>query len=237
MLIDLHAHSKGISRCCQITGKEMVQVVRDAGLDGIVLTNHYDKNYIENNDALTFAKKYINEYLLVKEYGKAIGIKVFWGIEVTMAKHNNVHMLVYGVSEEWLINHPNLYDYSQNELYDLVHKAGGILIQAHPFRAGKDVLLDLNCLDGVEVNCHPLYDETHVKKLADIAKHNHFILTCGGDYHADTHRPKCGLYLPDNLETIDEIVAFLKETKIITMCIQEVGLMTTYDYQFKKEGM
>ena len=42
MLIDLHAHSKGISRCCQIDGKDMVLVTKNAGMDGVILTNHYE---------------------------------------------------------------------------------------------------------------------------------------------------------------------------------------------------
>ena len=234
MLIDFHTHSKGISRCCQIEGKDMVKVVLDNGMNGIILTNHYDKNYVENNDSLAFAKKYIAEYHSVKEYGALIGIKAFFGIELTMAKHNNVHMLIYGVSEEWLLEHSDIYDYTQKQLFDLVKEAGGILVQAHPFRNGKDVLLDLNLMNGVEVNCHPLYDETHLNKLSNMAHENNILLTCGGDFHADTHRPKCGVYLPDFLQTTKEIVDYLIDAKTINLCIQEVGSMTTIDYVFDK---
>ena len=45
----------------------------------------------------------------------------------------------------------NLYDLKIDQLSDLVHKNGGILVQAHPFRKGIDVLVDLKYLDGVEV--------------------------------------------------------------------------------------
>ena len=38
MLIDLHAHSSGISRCCKIPAPKVLEVSRDLGLDGIVLT-------------------------------------------------------------------------------------------------------------------------------------------------------------------------------------------------------
>ena len=173
MLIDLHAHSKGISRCCQIDGKDMVLVTKNAGMDGVILTNHYDKNYlVDENDVDNFAKRYVDEYYYVKEEGKKIGFKVFFGIEVTMAKHNNIHMLVYGVDPSFVLKYPDLYDYTHQELYEIVHKHNGILIQAHPFRKGIDVLLDLKYLDGVEANCHPLYDATHVNKLARNAKNN-----------------------------------------------------------------
>lgn len=235
MLIDLHAHSKGISRCCQIDGKDMVLVTKNAGMDGVILTNHYDKNYlVDENDVDNFAKRYVDEYYYVKEEGKKIGFKVFFGIEVTMAKHNNIHMLVYGVDPSFVLKYPDLYDYTHQELYELVHKHNGILIQAHPFRKGIDVLLDLKYLDGVEANCHPLYDATHVNKLASIAKNNNLLLTCGGDFHNDTHRPKCGVYLNDDLKDTSEIVSYLKETKEIKLCIQEVKEFETYDYVFIK---
>ena len=38
MLLDLHAHSSGISRCCKIPAPTVLEVSRDLGLDGIVLT-------------------------------------------------------------------------------------------------------------------------------------------------------------------------------------------------------
>ena len=64
MLIDLHTHSKGISRCCQIDGKDMVLVAKNAGMDGIILTNHYDKNYLLNeNEISKTAVAYIFESL------------------------------------------------------------------------------------------------------------------------------------------------------------------------------
>ena len=212
----------------------MVQVVLDNGMDGIILTNHYDKNYVQNNDSLSFAKKYIAEYHSVKEYGFKIGVKVFFGIELTMAKHNNVHMLIYGVSEEWLLQHSDIFDYTQKELYESVKKEGGILVQAHPFRRGKDVLLDLSLMDGVEANCHPLYDGTYLERLSIIAHNNNLLLTCGGDFHADTHRPKCGVYLPDNLTTTKEIVVYLQEKQMISLCVQEAGMMRIFDYEFVK---
>lgn len=235
MLIDMHAHSSGISTCCQIDGKDMVVVAKNAGMDGIVLTNHYTSHYLlDENDVDNLAKRYVDEYYYVKKEGEKIGFKVFFGIEVTMSKHNDIHMLVYGVEPSFVIKNPRLYDLTQKELYELVHKHNGILVQAHPFRKGIDVLLDLKYLDGVEANCHPLYDATHINKLNKIAKENKLLLTCGGDFHNDTHRAKCGVYLSDNLKDTFEIVSYLKSINQIKLCIQEVKEFTTYDYIFNK---
>ena len=60
------------------------------------------------------------------------------------------------------------------------------------------------------------------------------MLTCGGDFHNDTHRPKCGVYLDESLKDTNEIVNYLKSVKEIKLCIQEVKEFTTYDYVFVK---
>lgn len=223
MLIDLHAHSSGISRCCRIPAEKVVQTAKEIGLDGIVLTNHYDKNYVSDGNYRSFAERYVAEYKYAKRCGEAIGCKVFFGIEVTMAKHNNVHMLVYGVEETFLLEHPTVFDCSQQELYTLVHENGGILVQAHPFRGNTDRLLDTQYLDGVEVSCHPMYEGTHAEELCQIAKDCGLILTCGGDYHADTHRPHCGVYLPDNIQNSREMIMHLLSADEIKLCVHEVG--------------
>jgi histidinol phosphatase-like PHP family hydrolase len=44
MLIDMHAHSSGISTCCQIPYDKVIDTAKENGMDGIVLTNHYQKN-------------------------------------------------------------------------------------------------------------------------------------------------------------------------------------------------
>ena len=68
-LVDLHSHSSGISKCCQIDGKQVVEVAKKVGIAAIVLTNHYQKSYIENNKVKEFARKYVEEYFYTKEEG------------------------------------------------------------------------------------------------------------------------------------------------------------------------
>ena len=230
MLIDLHAHSSGISRCCRVPIEKVIENSAAVGIDGIVLTNHYTKNYVSDGDFCSFAKRYVAEYRYAKECGDAVGFKVFFGIEVTMEWDKGVHLLVYGTDDGFLDRHPTLFDYSLDKLYRAVKEAGGILIQAHPYRNGVDRLVDTDFLDGIEVNCHPKYDATHVDNLSAIAKERGLILSCGGDYHADTPRVKCGVYLPDSLTYTKEIVEYMKNAARIKLCVQEVGDTAAYDY-------
>lgn len=220
MLIDFHAHSSGISRCCRIPYNEVLKQTLDNGMDGIVLTNHYQKSYVQNDCAVDFAEKYINEFYAAKQYGNDIGCKVFFGVEVTPELYPNVHMLIYGLEPEFLIENPSLFDLTQEELYALVNSNGGLLIQAHPFRNGTSVM-NTDFLDGVEINCHPLYGKSYSNELLEIAKNNNLIVTCGGDFHADTYRPKCGMFLPNDIKDNKKLYSYLISKEEKELFIQE----------------
>ena len=88
-------------------------------------------------------------------------------------------------------------------------------------------------MDGIEISCHPLYEGTHCEEMRRIAERNGLLLTCGGDYHADTYRPKCGMYLPDSVTTGEALGAYLKEADTLRMCVQEVDGSTPFDVIYR----
>ena len=229
MLIDLHAHTKGISHCCRIYAPEVLAAAKEQGMDGICLCNHYQSRYVTDGNAADFARRYVEEFHATRKLGREMDLRVLFGIEVTMERHENEHLLVYGVDESFPLLNPALYDLTQKELYRLVHANGGVLVQAHPLRKGKNVLMDPEYLDGVEVNCHPKYDCTHHQELAQLAGARSWILTCGGDYHADTHRVKCGMYLPETVTDGVALGTYLKNSTTLHLCVQEVGEMTAFE--------
>lgn len=220
MLIDMHAHSSGISHCCKIPYDQTLKQALEYGMDGVILTNHYQKDYIENGNIDTFVDNYISEYETAQKYGEQIGCRVFFGIEVTMELYPKVHMLIYGLDPGFLRAHPDIFDYTQKQLYDLVKANGGLLIQAHPFRNGTTVL-DTSLMDGIEINCHPLYKNSYSGELLRIAEKNHLIVTCGGDFHADTYHPTCGMVLPDDTNDHKDILVYLLSPEEKKLCVHE----------------
>ena len=239
MLIDLHAHTSGVSSCCSVDFEEVINTAKLIGLDGLVITNHYIHCYIENPDykygfitPKDFADFFIDEYEKTKAYADSIGFKTYFGIELTPDYDTRVHLLIYGVDTNFVRENYDLYKYSLKDLYALVKKYGGTLIQAHPFRNGATVQ-DVKYLDGLEINCHPKYQNSYADTLPSIALENKLSLICGADFHNDTYRPICGTYFPDSVKNINDIKDFILTTKEVTLRIHEVNAPTFYEKTYK----
>ena len=236
MLIDMHAHSSAISRCCRATVEEVLTTNKSVGIDGIVLTNHYQFEYAVNGDSNELARRYTEEYYHAKEAGESLGMRVFYGMEVTARKFGCAHMLVYGIDPSFTLEHSDIYDYTLEEMSRAVHEAGAVLIQAHPFRRG-GTLVDLNYVDGIEANCHPIYEGPCYDMLVPHAQAAGIIMTCGGDYHADTHRVRCGTYLPDFLTGGLDLANYLRTTDATSLVLEEPDTHEWYERVYlRKEG-
>lgn len=220
MLVDFHSHTSGISKCCKTDSAGVIEYAKKAGIDGLVITNHYQKAYVKDGRIDVFADRYIDEYKNTEKLGAAADIKIFFGVEVTMQWNSAVHILIYGITEKFVRDNPAMFEYSQHRLYESVKEYGGVMIQAHPFRNDSSVL-DTSLLDGVEINCHPLYKKSYSDELLHIAHENGMILTCGGDFHADTYRAKCGVFLPDDISDGVELGKYISDAQSLQLCIQE----------------
>ncbi len=225
ILVDLHAHSGGISTCCRVGYERIIDDAKETGIGGIVLTNHYVSNYVIDDDYDAFARAYLEEYAKAKAYGDSVGVKVFFGVEVTAEWDKNVHLLAYGVPHSFVTDHPRMCLYSLEELYRTVHAYGGILVQAHPYRV-QPRLQDLAYLDGVEISCHPhlRYCGSFASEMKEIAEANRKLLTCGGDYHADVaYRPQCGVFVPKEISGDKELADWLMAQERLTLRVHEPG--------------
>ncbi len=203
LLYDMHVHSSGISLCSVVSPKELIRRCKLSGLDGIVLTNHFSNGHVKGEEA-AWRKKYEEEFHIAKEEGDKQGLRVLFGIEVTPMSECGRDYLIYGVTPAFLYQEKMLYEYTQAELYKLAHNAGAVFFQAHPYR-GRSLPTDPLHLDGVEINCHPLYYDNAKDKVTAYAAEHNLILTCGSDYHGDVYKAPCGVYFPENVCTEADI--------------------------------
>ncbi len=220
MLIDLHAHTQGMSECCKAPSPVILKVAKNNGIDGIVLTNHYLRQ--DNGDHKDYAQRYIDEFYYTKACGDEIGCRVFYGMEVTMDDYGGPHILIYGVDPSFTTEHPLIFSYTMEQLYTAVKAVGGMVVQAHPFRNGQNKLPDQSWLDGLELSSHPQYDGTYVERLTELAHAGSLILTSGGDYHHDVpYRPYCGVHLPETIADTHDLCKYLLTTETVELQYQE----------------
>ncbi len=150
---ETHLHTSEASACSANNGREMARACYEAGYTGIIVTNHFyygntnvDKSLSWQDWVNAFCKGYEN----AKEEGERLGLQVFFGWE---SCYRGTEFLIYGLSREWLLAHPEIRDASIEEQYLMVHRDGGMVIHAHPYRKEAyipEIRLFPEYVDGVE---------------------------------------------------------------------------------------
>ena len=109
MLIDLHAHTKGISHCCRIYAPEVLAAAKEHGMDGICLCNHYQSRYVENGNAAEFARRYMEEFHATRALGREMGVQVFrTDLQGTVVAVSDGNEITFNMSpdESWTAGEP-----------------------------------------------------------------------------------------------------------------------------------
>lgn len=192
---ETHLHTSQSSKCAINTGAQMAKAAKEAGYSGIFVTDHNwgGNTAIDRSlDWESWVRAFCAGYRDAKAWGDANDFSVFFGYE---AGYNGTEFLIYGVDEEWMVNHPMLWSATVEEQYALIHAAGGMVIHAHPYREESyipQIRLFPDYVDGVEaVNAthssslskshnNPLYDE----RAISYADEYNFPMTAGSDIHS-----------------------------------------------------
>ena len=134
-LYETHCHTSEVSRCSHITGAELAEFYKSAGYDGIIITDHFFNGNCAVPNVLpwkTRVELFTRGWKSAKKRGDEIGIDVFFGWEFTYV--DGTDFLTYGLDEDWLLKHKDCDKMRITDYCDLVHKSGGFVVQAHPFR-------------------------------------------------------------------------------------------------------
>lgn len=162
---EIHLHTSRSSACGKTEPRDYIRPFIEAGYDGIFVTDHFYRGNTAVPRELPWhewVENYCRGYEEAKEEGDRLGLKVFFGWE---ENNHGDEYLVFGPGKEWLSEHPEMTKWTTAERLREVHKAGGIVIQAHPFRE-RDYLTRINLhpcqADAMEV-CNagnPAYQDT-----------------------------------------------------------------------------
>ena len=218
---EMHLHT-----CpCSGGGKDLRQHIDDLmskGFCGAVVTNHfyYGDNRIDRELPWEeFVDAYRQDYLYGLEYAREVDFDLLFGLEEHVG--NGQEILLYGITPELIAAHPELKKAPAEKYAEVIHAAGGLVYQAHPFRARQYVsrpypLECLDMLDGIEVynaSNEPEWNE-NAQRLADELN-----LACvaGSDAHKIQTAGRAGIATKERMRTNEDLVRVLKSRDYIIL--------------------
>ena len=207
-------HVSETSGCAMLSAEEMIKHYAEAGYDTVFVTDHYVKNYfLKLGDIpwLDKADKYLSGYRAALKAGGKYGVTVLLGMELSFVHCRNDY-LVYGITEDFIKNNPELYESSYEKFYPIAKENGFLVIQAHSLR-DRVCNPTIEFVDGLEIyNSNPRHEDYNeeVKTLAD--EHN-LLFTAGSDAHRADDAALSGLFSETPVRNIEEFIALIKSKK------------------------
>lgn len=153
-LYETHLHTLPVSKCARASVRESLEFYKKIGFDGVFITNHFIDGNIDCNQEMTYADKmdfYFGDYEEGVKIGKELGIKVFFGVEMS---YRGCDFLVYGLDKSWFVAHEEINSMKQSEKLKVLAEAGAFIIHAHPFREASyidHIRLFPRHVEGVEI--------------------------------------------------------------------------------------
>ncbi|HEY8389975.1 MAG TPA: PHP domain-containing protein [Clostridia bacterium] len=211
LLLETHLHNCEVSPCARVTAPEIPSLYIQKGYNAIAVTNHYSAyafSLIEGQNSLEKAKNFLNLSNLLVSEAKKQGLKAFLSMEVTLARYQWQDYLIFGDIQEGVLQNPDLYTYTQAQLFDLANKYNWVIFQAHPFRNGCTLGLP-RFMHGIEVynGCH--HSKEVYQRSVNFAKKNNLKMSAGGDFHNIGDEGKAGIYIPEDIETEKQLAQYL----------------------------
>lgn len=210
---ETHLHTTEASACGRYSAKEHVEYYKEAGFAGIVVTDHFfngNSNIPKNLPWEERVDLFCLGYENAKAEGDKVGLSVFFGWE---ANYKGTEFLIYGLNKTWLKKNPDILSWTIEEQYKRVHKDGGYVIHAHPFRERSyipEIRLFPQAVDAVEGWNARNYSDEADRRAMEYAKKYKLAISAGTDAHGqdDYHS---GVAFEHRLNDIHDLINQLKE--------------------------
>ena len=216
-LTELHAHTSGVSSCAHHSPEEVADLYIQNGYTSLVLTNHYtEKNLTRAGETWQErADFYLSDFYKMRDYAKG-KLHILLGMELRFRENDNDY-LIFGITESFVRENPNLFEMEPKTFYPLAHEHGLLVVQAHPFR-NRMVIQKPDYLDGIEIhNGHPHHDSRNDIALAWCRKYGK-IPTSGTDFHHVGSGTVGGIITEEPVLSIEQLVKILQDRTYTLRC-------------------
>ena len=222
-LYETHMHTSQGSACGRATGKEQARHYREIGYTGIIITDHFFGGNTAVDRSLPWEERvrlFWTGYEDAKEEGDRIGLDVFFGLEQNFAGDE---YLIYGLDKEYMIAHPEMEFWTRARQLEEVHRAGGCVIQAHPFRMRdymSRIRLGKGFCDGIEA-ANAGNDQLDDARAWLYGREFGMIMTAGSDNHCGAGWPPYGVVTEKRLTSIMDYVKMILEREQMGLYVPE----------------
>ncbi|MBQ8907533.1 MAG: hypothetical protein IJY71_02990 [Clostridia bacterium] len=220
---ELHCHSMPASSCGRMDAEALIERYTAAGYTTLTLTNHLSHvNFAASPEAegLTDWQAQIDFFLADYEALKAAArgrLYILLGIEFRLDCHEETDFLVYGLGRDFLLASPDILSLDFPSFSRRVREAGGLLIQAHPFR-NNVVISDPRLLDGIEVYNASARHPSRNDIAALWADRFSLIKTAGSDLHRPNQTVGCGIETAVPIQTEKALLDTLRRGAYTLLC-------------------
>lgn len=217
---ETHLHTAEGSACAATSAVDMVKAHKDAGYDGIFITDHFFNGNSAIPRELPWADRidlYCKGYERALEAGSKVGMAVFFGVEFTV---QGADFLLYGIDKKWLLEHEfYLTVGDERALFRLVHEDGGFIVHAHPFRDYPyipHISLYPHDVDAVEwINASHGKDSAFNDRAKQYAEMFGLTVTGGSDTHSADRMYGGGILVPERINCPDDYLRQLKNGSVV----------------------
>lgn len=216
-LTETHFHTSLSSPCANVLPEEAVAMYERCGYSTVVVTDHFSRFHRDHynlKDDIEWVDHFLMGYRSIRKL--AASMHILLGMEIKFDENSNEY-LVFGLSEEDLYHHPDMYAWRIREFRKHADKNGWLVIQAHPFRDYMTVISP-SYIDGIEV-----FNGNHRHNSRnEIARHwgeiNGLLTTAGSDYHQMEDAARGGLVTDKPIETVNELITAIRNGAGIYSC-------------------
>ena len=209
---ELHCHTSEVSKCGRTPAADIVDFYKRCGFAGVTITDHFFNGNCAVPKELDWKERvrlYCMGYENAKKRGDEIGIDVFFGWEF------GGDFVTLGLSPEWLENYEDLDKLEPNEYFEEIHKAGGFVIHAHPFRERpyiKYLTLFPRMVDAVEaINAG---NSDFENSVADYYADKYgLIKVAGTDRHSAALSTMAIIETEKKAENLDDLITMIKNNR------------------------
>lgn len=192
MRVDLHIHTAERSGCASSPALDQLAAARRGGLQAIAITDHHRM--------ATAAEREVWHDLFPD-------LLILPGIEITIDEDFE-DILVIGSDHPDLVRHT----WSWRDLHAFGREQGALMILAHPYRFGDDVMIDCETYrpDAVEIHSTNITPRNHARIL-DLADALDLPVVSNSDAHSSAPIGKYANRLAQSAATTAEVTAAIRE--------------------------